>query len=296
MGADDARRVTIATPDGTFVAIEHGAPDAPLVLCVHGFPDHPRTFDGIAGALTAAGYRCVAPWLRGYAPSTLAGPFDIGQIAADIVAMKRALSPNRPAVLIGHDWGAIASYFAVGTEPAEFSHAVTLAVPHPLGWARNTRLHPAQLRLSWYIAFFQLGAVADYAVKRDKFALIDRLWRDWSPGYTPSIDYMRDLKRCLSTSMPAPLGYYRAMFAPRLGASAARKAALERTRRILVPTLYLHGANDGCMLPQTGDGQERYFARGFESHTLPDVGHVLQLEAPDRVATLITNFLAATPT
>lgn len=294
MGASDARRINITTADGTFMAIEHGDRDAPLALCIHGFPDHARSFDAIAPALTVAGYRCVAPWLRGYAPSTLDGPFDIGRIAADIVAIKRALSPQRPAVLIGHDWGAISSYFALAAEPADFSHAVTLAVPHPLVWSRNTRRRPEQLRLSWYIAFFQLPGVSDYAVKRDKLAFVDRLWRDWSPGYAPPIDYMRDLKRCLATSLPAPLEYYRSMFSLRPSAIAKRNALVEQTRGIQVPTLYMHGADDGCMLHKIGEGQERYFARGFTSHTLAGVGHFLHLEAPDTVAQHITQFLIAT--
>jgi len=291
MGMGDARRISITTSDGTFMAIDHGDTDAPLALCIHGFPDHARSFETLAPALTAAGLRCVSPWLRGYAPSTLDGPFDVARIAADIVAIKRALSPNRPAVLIGHDWGAIASYVALATDPGEFSHAVALAVPHPLVWAHNTRRHPEQLRLSWYIAWFQLRGVADYTVKRDKLAFIDRLWRDWSPGYAPPMEYMRDLKRCLATSLPAPLEYYRSTFSLHPRAIARRNAAFRQTRRIEVPTLYLHGSNDGCMLHMIGDGQERYFSRGFTSRTLPGVGHFLHLEAPDVVAAHITNFL-----
>jgi pimeloyl-ACP methyl ester carboxylesterase len=295
MSTTEARRINIKNADGTFIALEHGDPTAPLVLCVHGFPDHARSFDALAPALTAAGYRCVAPWLRGYAPSTLEGPFDMGRIASDIVAIKRTLSPDRPAVLIGHDWGAVAGYVALAQSPGDFSHATMLAIPHPLALARNIRHQPAQLRLSWYMAFFQLRGVADFTVKRDKLAFIDRLWREWSPGYTPPIDYMRDLKRCLATSLPAPLEYYRSLFSLHPSAMAMRNALLKRTSSIEVPTLYLHGEDDGCMLPTMGDGQERYFARGFTGHTLRGLGHFLHLEAPDTVAAHITEFLAATP-
>lgn len=285
------RRITIPLARGSFHALDHGDATAPVVLCVHGFPDHARSFDMVAPALVAAGYRCVAPWLRGYAPSTLEGPFDMDCIADDIVAMAQFLSPSRPVALIGHDWGAVASYAALARAPHAFSHAVTMAVPHPLALTRNLRNHPEQLRLSWYMAFFQLRGVADHVVKRDKLAFIDRLWRDWSPSFTPSTEYMRDLKRCLANSLPAPLAYYREMFSLRPSALRQRQALLKQTRSIEVPTLYLHGEQDGCMLYAIGEGQARYFARGFESHCLPKVGHFLHLEAPDIVAKLVAQHI-----
>ena len=64
--------------------------------------------------LCAAGYRCVAPWLRGYAPSTLEGPYDRQRVGDDLAELAEALCPNAPAVLVGHDWGAAATYTAVG--------------------------------------------------------------------------------------------------------------------------------------------------------------------------------------
>lgn len=293
MNRSQPRRIQLALAQGTFTAIDHGDPNAPLALCIHGFPDHARSFDWIAPTLVAAGYRCVAPWARGYAPSSLSGPFDMGQIADDILAIKRALSPDRPAVLIGHDWGAVAAYIALAKQPTEFSHAVTLAIPHPLAIRSNLTRNPEQLRLSWYMAFFQLRGIADVIVKRDKLAFIDRLWRDWSPGYVPPIDYLRDVKRCLATSMPAPLEYYRTTFSLRPDAVRKQQALLKLTRGIQVPTLYLHGELDGCMRYAMGAGQERYFAARFESHCLPSVGHFLHLEAPDAVAARIVSFLKA---
>ncbi len=295
MSTGQTERITLSVNGETFVALSHGEPSAPVVLCIHGFPDHARSFDRLAPLLVQAGYRCVAPWLRGYAPSVLEGPFHIDQIAADIVGLAHAISPARPVTLIGHDWGAVASYLALARSQQTFAHAVTMAVPHPIALSRNLKHHPAQLRLSWYMGFFQLRGVSDAIVKRDKLAFIDRLWRDWSPGYQAPLEYMGDLKRCLSVSLPAPLGYYRALFSLRPEAVARQRAGLKATRSITVPTLYLHGEQDGCMLYAIGEGQARHFTRGFASECLDDVGHFLHLEAPERVAEKILAFLRATP-
>jgi len=288
----DARRITIKLGGDTFVALEHGNPAAPLVLCVHGFPDHARSFDSIAPSLVRRGYRVVAPWMRGYAPSTVEGPFNMPAIAGDIVAMADALSPDKPVIVIGHDWGAVATYFALAQAPDRFSHAVTLAIPHPLALIRNLRRHPEQLRLSWYMAFFQVRGVSDLVVKRDKMAFIDRLWRAWSPGYVPPVDYTRDLKRCLGASLPAPLGYYRALLPFSPAAAATQRAALLSTRALRVPCLYLHGAQDGCMKFEMSAGQERYFTAGLASYCIENVGHFLHLEAPDLVAKHIHAFVS----
>ena len=79
--------------------------NAPLVICLHGFPDIPRTWSSLADELTAAGHRVVLPWLPGYAPSSLDGPFDLPSLALKIMALIDELSPVRPVRIEGHDWG-----------------------------------------------------------------------------------------------------------------------------------------------------------------------------------------------
>lgn len=112
---------------GRFVVRERGPEDGPVVLCVHGFPDVPHTWDALARRLAASGHRVVSPYLRGYAPSTLDGPVHLRRIARDLVELAEALSPDAPVLVVGHDWGAAATYAAVGLAPERFARAVTLA-------------------------------------------------------------------------------------------------------------------------------------------------------------------------
>lgn len=274
----------VHTPGGSFAYESAGPADGQLVLCVHGFPDHPATFRGLAAALASEGFRVVAPWLRGYAPSTLDGPFDVVRVGADLAALARTLSPSRPAMLVGHDWGAVAAYEALSLHRDAFARAVTLAVPHPLAFARNLAKHPRQLGKSWYMGFLNLPGSGLW-VPRDDFAFVDRLWRDWSPGFAPGEDYMRELKACLAASMPAPILYYRALLRdlPR---------SLRRARpKIQTPTLYMHGSNDGCIDWEVAQGQGRFFRAKLKEVRVPGAGHFLHLEAPSEVAHEILSWL-----
>jgi pimeloyl-ACP methyl ester carboxylesterase len=279
------RTAALTLPGGRFATFELGDPAAPLVLCLHGFPDHAPSFSPLAEELAAAGYRVVAPWMRGYAPSTLAGPFDLFQIGADVLELARALGGGIPAAVVGHDWGAIATYAAALLDPEAFSCAVTLAIPHPLAFVASVLTSPAQLRRSWYIFFFQLPGLPERALARDDFALVRRLWRDWSPGFELSEPRWRELRGCLEQSMPAPIQYYRAI--PR----SLSRASWPRRFRVSVPLLYLHGADDGCAAPATAARQTRLFSGPLVSEILDGVGHFLHLEDPGRVASRILPWL-----
>lgn len=254
------------------------------VLYLHGFPDHPPTAWGFLGEL-ARERRVIAPWLRGYAPSPLAGPYDTATLIADVAAMIERIGP--PVDLVGHDWGAVITYALCAGMPALVRRAVTLAVPHPLTMLEVFRRSPVQVQRSWYMALFQLPGAGWLAGAQD-FALIDRLWRTWSPRFRLPAAERAELHACLARSLPAPLGYYRAMVRP-LRTFAARARALDVA--IATPLLQLHGQLDGCILPTPEDfDRRRFIAR--EHHVIPDVGHFIPQEAPRMLAARVAAWLA----
>jgi pimeloyl-ACP methyl ester carboxylesterase len=278
----------VELPSGHFAYLEQGPSDAPLILLAHGFPDHPKTFLPLMALLTAAGYRCVAPWLRGYAPSTLEGPFDRQRVGDDLADLAEALSPNEPAVLVGHDWGAAATYTAVGRWPQRFRSAVTLGVPHVAAFERNMRKSRSQQQRSAYMALFMLPVLPERVLAYSEFAYVDKLWRRWSPKLAHNPDYMRELKACLRASMPGPLGYYRALRPSRMN---LRQSLLDARIRIYVPLLHLHGQDDGCIAFAMSEGEHRYFQGEFQSRELPGLGHFLHLEDPRQIAAAISGFI-----
>ena len=279
---------TAELASGHFAYLEQGDESAPLIVLAHGFPDYPKTFLPLMAQLCAAGYRCVAPYLRGYAPSTLAGPFDRQRVGDDLAELAELLSPDAPAVLVGHDWGAAAAYTAVSRWPQRFRKAITLAVPHVAAFEHNLRRSPAQQARSAYMGLFMLPLLPEQALSAQRFWLVDKLWRQWSPNFTADADYMRELKDVLRTSMPAPLGYYRAL---RPSRTRLRQALLDARVHIYVPLLHLHGADDGCITYAMGRGQERFFKAEFRSESLLGLGHFLHLEDPSRVSRAILDFI-----
>src|SRR5215470_2137721 len=121
--------ITLRTPNVTFEALEMGT--GPLILCLHGFPDQARSFRRQMPVLAAAGFRVVAPHMRGYAPTSLPadGRFDGMALGEDVIALLDALGAA-DAIVVGHDWGAAATYFAALLAPQRMQRIATMAVPY----------------------------------------------------------------------------------------------------------------------------------------------------------------------
>lgn len=270
-----------------FGALAWGDPEAPLALLVHGYPDTAWTWRHLGPHLAERGWRAVAPFTRGYAPTDLA-PDDrylASDLAADLLALHRALGGDERAVLIGHDWGAVATYAVTAIEPGRFRRHVTLSVPPPVALLRplTTRstvgLGLRQSVLSWYFVFNQLPG-SERALDR----VIPKLWRDWSPQY----DGREDVARVL-TALAEPGRRRAAQRYYRNNLQGGLKTTF--TMDLRAPVLYLHGAEDGCMQAEL----IRYFpetlAAGSRYEIVPGLGHFLHLEDPARVHALIDDYI-----
>lgn len=272
--------------------LEMGPADGPLAVCLHGFPDSAWTWRLLLPELAARGWRAVAPFLRGYAPSAIPpdGRYQTGALVADTCALHEALGGDGRAVVIGHDWGAGAAYGVASFAPERWARLVAAAVP-PSGALGGGFFTYDQLRRSWYMFFFQ-NPLADIAVAMDDLAFIDRLWADWSPGYDASSDLplVKDALRN-PANLAAALGYYRAVFdpsrhAPELAAEQTATGAIARQ-----PTLYLHGRDDGCVGVELAEKAGDFLSAGSRVEIVDGAGHFLHLEQPDVVNRLITDFI-----
>ena len=217
-----------------FGLLEAGA--GPLALCLHGFPDSARTWRYLLPELAAAGFRAVAPFMRGYAPTAVPddGRYSIGTLADDAIALHEVLGGDGHAVLIGHDWGAEAAYTAAVAAPDRWRRLVTLAVP-PAALDPVLFSDYEQLKRFFYIFLFRdTPGLAEKIVAADGMAFIRRLRQDWSPGFDAA-DCLEHVRESLAdpASLSAAISYYRA---PRPWTPLAAQGRMRRRRR------RLHGA------------------------------------------------------
>ena len=266
-----------------------------LALLLHGFPDTAQTWRHLMPMLAELGYRAVAPFTRGYAPSAVPpdGCYQTAMLARDANALHEVLGGDGDAVIVGHDWGAPSCYGAALDAPNRWRKVVGMAVPPTAALGMAFVQSIDQIKKSWYMFFFQHG-LADLVVGANNHAFIEMLWRDWSPNYDASDD-LEFVKRSLADpkNLQAALGYYRATLGD--GYRDPRLADLQNQMGSGVPTqplLYLHGANDGCIGAEVVEAAKKIAPANVEFAMVEKAGHFLQLEQPKIVNKLICDFLA----
>ncbi|MGB3473587.1 MAG: alpha/beta hydrolase [Mycobacterium sp.] len=294
----EPRWIDVSTPGVALKALSWGTPGDPVALCLHGFPDTAYGWRRLAPHLVAAGWHVVAPFMRGYAPSSIPtdGSYHIGALMDDALRVHTAVGGTGRDVVIGHDWGAMAATGLAAMPDTPFTKAVIMSVPPPasLRAVRGTdRLTlagylPAQLLRSWYISYFQLPWLPD----RSAAWVLPLLWRRWSPGYAAEED-LRHVDAAIGTpeGWRAALGPYRALRSLR---APDRYADLHRHWLQLprLQTLYLHGRTDGCMSPGFTQWVQPALPAGSAVAVIENAGHFLQLEQPDEVADRVLPFLS----
>jgi pimeloyl-ACP methyl ester carboxylesterase len=275
------RKTSTVVANGVrFAIMEEGT--GPLVLLLHGFPDTACTWEHVLPVIAGAGFRAVAPYMRGYAPTEVApdGRYDPDTLGADVLALITALG-EKQAIVVGHDWGASAAYSAATLGPAQVRLLVTLAIPHPASIVPTPRL-------AWHGRhFFSLrrkGAGAMLA--KDDFAHVDVLVRRWSPTWNHPPSETAKVKESFRVpgSLDAALGYYRAM-----------RLTLPKSNRskISVPTVSFAGADD--LIEQAAfDRAAPWFTNGYRVVRMPG-GHFMHREHPAEFNAKLLEVLKSAP-
>ncbi len=256
----------------------------PLALCIHGFPDSAHSWRHLLPELAKSGFRAIAPFTRGYAPTSIAPDncYQTGALAADVNALHQALGGNEDAVLIGHDWGASTVYVAGANAPERWKRVVAMSVPPGLTLRKAFQGDLDQIKRSWYMFFFQ-SALAETAIPANDYALIEMLWKEWSPGFE-SKDALQNFKQCVSKTenLQATLGYYRASLGSGQRTDAYNTIQNKGMEPLSQPTLYLHGRDDGCIGAELAE-DARANCPWLTVEIVDGVGHFMQLENPKLV-------------
>jgi pimeloyl-ACP methyl ester carboxylesterase len=295
----EPRWIDVATPAVQLRALVWGPDDGPVALCLHGFPDTAYGWRKVAPVLAEAGWKVVAPFMRGYGPSSIPadGSYHVGALMDDALRLLQAVGPTGRDVIIGHDWGAMAASGVAALPDNPFKKAVIMSVPplasfQPLGRVPDAgkllAQLPRQALRSWYMMYFQLP----WFPERSASWVVPRLWKTWSPGY----DAAEDLRH-VDAAIGAPdrwraaLGYYRATI--RMSKPPAQYAELHKHWLLppVLPSLYLHGTDDGCAAPDYIRWVREVLPEGSAAHVVESGGHFLQLDQPDVTAARILDFV-----
>jgi pimeloyl-ACP methyl ester carboxylesterase len=270
------------------------------VLLLHGWPDAPRGWTAVAALLQAAGWRTIAPCLRGSGATRFRSPdtprdAQASALAQDAIDLMDALGLESVPV-VGHDWGARAAYTIAALFPRRVSAIAALALPYqPRG--RFTIPPFRQARAFWYQWFLCLDQGAA-AVARDPVAFARLQWETWSPpGWYDDAEFAATADSFRNPDwVPITLNGYRSRFRageardPRYDRLAQR---LADTETISVPTLMLQGAADFCDEPASSEGLDGYFTGGYRREVIGGAGHFPHREAPELVAAAVLAHLSA---
>lgn len=284
--AEDTRDFSFIEANGVELAyLEEGT--GPLVVLLHGYPETARGWQQVQGKLAAAGYRVVAPNMRGYAPSGFAPDEDytVGTLGADALALIDALGESK-AVVVGHDWGATAAMSAAVTDPDTVVGLVSLTIPHPMATEPSLSLF---LNAPHFI-YYQFPW-ATWMVSRNDFAHIDGIVEAWAPTFDVARRDTTSVKESLAVEggVEGILGYYWSISAdPAPGTLRA-----DKDTRFAMPALTIAGADDGALDIELFKAGEDGFTGPYTYVELEGVGHFPQVEAPDEVAAALLTFLGS---
>tara|TARA_B100001250_G_scaffold400569_1_gene411271 strand:+ start:7122 stop:7973 length:852 start_codon:yes stop_codon:yes gene_type:complete len=262
------------------------------IVFLHGFPDCPENYKDQLSFFASKGYEAIVPYMPGYHPEDKElDTYQSVRIAENMIEFIESVTEKK-IFLFGHDWGSSVSYAVAGLRPDLVTKLISVSVPHGLSVGTSFLSDAEQQRKSWYMFFFQLE-IAEAAVSFNNLSFIDRLWSDWSPNWPEYKEYAKNTIDVLSKEsvLSKALAYYRCTFQSGLQSERINELGNNLlTKKISVPSMYLHGENDGCIGHYLSEDMENFF-EDLEVKILPDCGHFLHLEKKDLVNNLVLDFI-----
>jgi pimeloyl-ACP methyl ester carboxylesterase len=261
------------------------AGDGPLVVLLHGFPEFWFGWRSQIAELAAAGFRVVAPDMRGYnlssRPSGIAA-YGAEKLADDVGGLIHELGAES-AMLVGHDWGGTVAWTTAMNHPEIVDRLVILDAAHPRKLQKGL-FKPRQLMRSWYFFFFALPWLPELVVRARRYRFFQRFLRDASPAYTPE-----EMDRYVEAwSQPgaatAMIDYYRnSVFTPPWKAKAA-------IRTVTAPTLVIWGQRDRYLGPTLAEPEREDVPNLDRVVRLPNASHWVHHDEAQRVSELLVDF------
>ncbi len=265
-----------------------GPKDGKLVVLLHGFPEFWWSWRHQLHAFAQAGYRVLAPDMRGYAQSDKPKGVDAYRLealtrdVAELVELNQAGRERASAIVVGHDWGAVVAWQVAMRFPELVERLGILNVPHPRRMLFGL-LRTQQLRKSWYIFFFQLPALPERLLAQNDFARLREVYR--ADGFEEDeIDAYVDAFR-YPGALSAAINYYR-------GAVRDTLTLRARSRPIRCKVLVLWGRHDRVLGEELATPPARLVPRATVE--IYEASHWLQHDAPDRVNARLLAFFAET--
>jgi pimeloyl-ACP methyl ester carboxylesterase len=260
----------------TIYALDDG--DGPAVVLLHGWPDTSDVWRYQVPGLVAAGYRVIAPDVRGFGatarPANVSA-YAMRHLVADVVGVLDQLEIDR-AHLVGHDWGAAIAWVAAARFPDRVGTLTALSVGHPAAFAHAGL---RQLEKSWYMLLFQFAGVAEEWLSANQF----RNLRRWSSH--PDIDTVVD-RLSAPGALTASLNIYRAN---RPAISLIKPPP--RLPLVEAPTLGVWSSHDLALTERSMTGSSDYVSGRWRYERLEAIGHWMQLEVADELNALLLDFL-----
>jgi pimeloyl-ACP methyl ester carboxylesterase len=295
--------LTVRTPTLEIGYAAYGDPAGFPIVLLHGFPDDIHAWDAVAPPLAAAGYRVLVPYLRGYGTTRFldaATPRMAQQaaIAQDLIDFMAALGLQRVG-LAGYDWGGRAACITAILAPERVRALVTIG-----GYNVQNTLVPAgpgsaaEERALWYQWYFntERGRVG---LEKERYGICKLLWQEWSPTWHfDDATYDRTAVAFENPDfVPLVIHSYRHRHGNAPG--EARFDDIERRLAarppIMVPTVVLHGADDGVSPLHRSAGQMGLFPAGTARHVVPGAGHFMPREKPQVVVEALLSLLKSAP-